>query len=816
MHITRRARARNRRIFSASAAALIACLVLAGWRFDIGLLKTAIPGLVAMNPISAVAFLFAALSIALFTDRELSEQIERRRLIAQICAGAATLIGAAKLIALASGPDVGVDRWLFSTKLALGVRMPNAMAPTTALNFALLGAALLLLNSTRRRSSLPWVCALIAGFQATAALLGYACGIQHFYELTPFVPMALHTAVAFLLVSFGTMSCQGNPVSLATPTGKNAGGTMARRLLPAAILVPAAIGWLRLEGQRTEIFHNEMGLALQTVANMVVFAFVVIWNARLLSRTDAERSKAELRLRRVHRDLESRVHERTEQLFTANQSLQLASGELEDRVRERTAILAETEARLHAIVENANSIILVKDLEGKIILVNQRFAALVGRPKEEILGRTDYDFFPKEMADEFRAHDVEAVRIGAVTEREETVPRSDGGCHTFIANKFPLRDSNGNIYALCDISTDITERKHMEDTLLENQRALEASVYANQLIMDNSRDVICTVDEAGRFVTVSAACETLWGYTTKELQGKRYIEMVLAEDREKTNRVAAEIVAGTAASDFENRYARKDGSVIHMMWSAYWSDADRIMFAVGHDITERARHAAALNQAKEDADRANRAKSEFLSRMSHELRTPMNAILGFAQLLEMDALTSDQSEGVKHILRGGHHLLELINEILDLSRIEAGRMSLSLEPVPLEPVLRETLELVYPLAAERGVRLSSLPHCDAFILVDRQRLKQVLLNLLSNAIKYNRLNGSVTIRCEEEDQHIRILISDTGVGIPADRLTDLFTPFARLGAERDTVEGTGLGLAVTKRFVEAMKGTITVESERGE
>ncbi|MBA2585665.1 MAG: response regulator [Chthoniobacterales bacterium] len=280
--------------------------------------------------------------------------------------------------------------------------------------------------------------------------------------------------------------------------------------------------------------------------------------------------------------------------------------------------------------------------------------------------------------------------------------------------------------------------------------------------------------------------------------------------------MAAEIVGGAAANDFENRYARKDGSVIHMLWSAYWSDADKIMFAVGHDITERARHAAALNQAKEDADRANRAKSEFLSRMSHELRTPMNAILGFAQLLEMDALTSDQSEGVKHILRGGHHLLELINEILDLSRIEAGRMSLSLEPVQLEPVLRETLALVHPLAAERGVRLNSLPHCDAFILVDRQRLKQVLLNLLSNAIKYNRLNGSVTIRCEEENQHVRILISDTGAGIPANRLADLFTPFERLGAEQSTAEGTGLGLAVTKRFVEAMKGTITVESERGE
>ncbi|HEY2614975.1 MAG TPA: ATP-binding protein, partial [Chthoniobacterales bacterium] len=237
---------------------------------------------------------------------------------------------------------------------------------------------------------------------------------------------------------------------------------------------------------------------------------------------------------------------------------------------------------------------------------------------------------------------------------------------------------------------------------------------------------------------------------------------------------------------------------------------------VSTDITDRKRAGKALQDAKEEAERANRAKSEFLSRMSHELRTPMNAILGFAQLLQMDKLTPQQHDGVGHILRGGEHLLKLINEVLDIARIEAGRISLSCEPVEIAGVIRETLELVGPLASERNVGLINSVTEGNFILVDRQRFKQVLINLVSNAIKYNRLDGTVTLKCEMTESRGRVTISDTGLGIAPARLKHLFTPFERLGAEHSAVEGTGLGLTVAKRFVEAMAGTIDVESQPGE
>ncbi len=225
-----------------------------------------------------------------------------------------------------------------------------------------------------------------------------------------------------------------------------------------------------------------------------------------------------------------------------------------------------------------------------------------------------------------------------------------------------------------------------------------------------------------------------------------------------------------------------------------------------------------LRGAKDEAEKANRAKNEFLSRMSHELRTPLNAILGFGQLLEMDHLPGEQQESVEHILRSGRHLLGLIDEVLDIARIEAGNLALSLEPVLIIDELQDALDLVQPIAAARNIRLDSDRRelCRRHVAADRLRLKQVFLNLLSNAVKYNHPGGTVTLSCEETGNgRVRVKVTDTGPGIPPDKLTRLFTPFDRLGAEQSEVEGTGLGLSLAKHLVEAMGGTLGVESAPG-
>ena len=232
---------------------------------------------------------------------------------------------------------------------------------------------------------------------------------------------------------------------------------------------------------------------------------------------------------------------------------------------------------------------------------------------------------------------------------------------------------------------------------------------------------------------------------------------------------------------------------------------------------ERAAAAAAL-EAKREADRANTAKSEFLSRMSHELRTPLNAILGFGQLLELDDITEEQAESVDHILRAGRHLLGLINEVLDLARIESGHLALSPEAVGLYEVIKDTVDLIGPLAAERALQVHapSPPECAWTVQADRQRLKQVLLNLTSNAVKYNHHGGSIRLTCHAGEGRIRIAVADTGPGIPADKLPRLFTQFDRLGAEHSEVQGTGMGLVLAKRLAEAMGGALTVDSVEGQ
>ena len=240
---------------------------------------------------------------------------------------------------------------------------------------------------------------------------------------------------------------------------------------------------------------------------------------------------------------------------------------------------------------------------------------------------------------------------------------------------------------------------------------------------------------------------------------------------------------------------------------------------IARDVSDRRRLDEERAAAHEEADRANRAKSEFLSRMSHELRTPLNSVLGFAQLLEMEPLAPRQEESTREILKAGSHLLELIDEVLDIARIEAGRLRLSLEPVDAVLVIDECISLLGPQAYQEGVTVAmDGTHIGSmYVVADRQRLKQVLLNLLSNGIKYNREQGTVQVSIERTagGSRIRIDVSDSGRGIPPERIEQLFAPFERLGLEGTGIQGTGLGLALTKPLVEAMGGTISVTSEPG-
>jgi signal transduction histidine kinase len=233
---------------------------------------------------------------------------------------------------------------------------------------------------------------------------------------------------------------------------------------------------------------------------------------------------------------------------------------------------------------------------------------------------------------------------------------------------------------------------------------------------------------------------------------------------------------------------------------------------VSRDVTEAAEFEENLAAAKDEAERANAAKSEFMSRMSHELRTPLNSILGFAQILQMELDSKEDLELVDHVFKSGQHLLTLINEVLDISRVETGNIGLSLEPVRLQELVNECLDIIGPQASEHGVGIGYSDSFDYAVLADQLRLKQVVLNLLSNAIKFNRSQGSVTLHCSARSNRVRLSVSDTGHGIAPELRERLFTAFDRLDAETRGIEGTGLGLTLSKTLIEAMGGTLGFET----
>ncbi|MGH2425194.1 MAG: ATP-binding protein [bacterium] len=371
----------------------------------------------------------------------------------------------------------------------------------------------------------------------------------------------------------------------------------------------------------------------------------------------------------------------------------------------------------------------------------------------------------------------------------------------------------GQLARVFDEMAETLQRRDIERR--QTEQALRSSEEKFSKAFVASPDAVSiTRLQDGLMVDVNPAAERLFGYTRAELIGKTSLALGLFDDPADRERFAGLVREQGHVRDYELRL-RKGAEVRDVLVSADQIDiaGTSHLLSIVRDITAQKR-AEQDRLAKEAAEAANRAKSEFLSRMSHELRTPLNAIIGFGQLMEMDAVTPEQRESVDQILRAGRHLLNLINEILDIARIEAGRLSLSIEPVALQEIVEECQDLIRPSAAQRRIVLDLQTGVDSqIVMADRQRLKQVLLNLLSNAVKFNSEGGRVTLSCTSRPQdRLRLGVTDTGPGISPESLRKLFTPFERLGAGQLGIEGTGLGLALSKTLTEAMQGVMGVES----
>jgi PAS domain S-box-containing protein len=444
-------------------------------------------------------------------------------------------------------------------------------------------------------------------------------------------------------------------------------------------------------------------------------------------------------------------------------------------------------------------------------LVNDVFSLGTGLTRERVEGRPTPEVWPAPTAAEILASERKLLEDQpAVTGEEQFVTAV--GARDFIVNRFLIPDADGNPYAIGGIATDITERRAAEKALAVRERLLDSVIRA-------SPDMITLMDRDGVIHQISETASAMFGHPLEVFGRTHLFDFVHPDDRDEVAASFIRMVTGAVGHmDLRYRVRHADGH-----WVTVESRGRVVLDENGHfstavvisrDITAELETERRLRASREAAEHASRAKSEFLSRMSHELRTPLNSILGFAQLLQMDDLSVGQADAVEHILRAGRHLLDLIDEVLDIARIETGHLELVMEAVGVGQILAEAMDLTNPMAARAEVTMhNAVDFRNApVVLADRQRLMQVLLNILSNAVKYNRPGGRVDVSCGPHPPRWRVSISDTGRGIRPEDLERVFAPFDRLGAEQTGVEGTGVGLALSRHLVEQMGGRLDFDS----
>ena len=497
-----------------------------------------------------------------------------------------------------------------------------------------------------------------------------------------------------------------------------------------------------------------------------------------------------------------------------------------------------------AIFNSANFSSIATDAKGVIQIFNVGAERMLGYTAAEVMNQiTPADISdPQEVIARAKALSVELetpitpgfealvfkASRGIEDIYELTYIRKDGSRFPAVVSVTALRDAQDAIIGYLLIGTDNTARKQVEEERKKlDQRLRDQQFYTRSLIESNI-DALMTTDPSGIITDVNKQMEELTGCTRDELIGAPFKNYFT--DPERAEAAIKQVLSEKKVTNFELTARARGGKHTVVSYNATtFYDRDRTLqgvCAAARDVTERNRldqvlleKNVELESAKSVAEQANLAKSDFLSSMSHELRSPLNAILGFAQLMESDSQppTPVQKESLAQILVAGWHLLNLINEILDLAVIEAGTVSLSGESVSLDEVMLECRAMLEPQAQQRGISMT-FPEFDTpcFVSSDRTRLKQILINLISNAIKYNKVQGTVVVDYAViAPDRIRINITDTGAGLPPEKLAQLFQPFNRLGQEAGGEEGTGIGLVVTKRLVELMGGAIGVDSTVG-
>jgi len=499
--------------------------------------------------------------------------------------------------------------------------------------------------------------------------------------------------------------------------------------------------------------------------------------------------------------------------------LSQADAEFEDAQQ----ALRDAEASYTSLVEHLPVHVVRKDLHGRITFANRTLCELLGRPLEDVLGRTDFDFFPPQLAEKYRQDDFRVMQRREVFRDVEQYQGPDNTLRYMQVMKSPVIDSAGAVVGVQGIFWDVSENKRQEAELRESE-------VRKRALFEASMDAIILSDHEGKIIEFNRAAEKLFGYTRREVAGQDLVDLILpavARNRHRDNLLryaGAGEVGSLLAKRIEVPVRRKCGEtfVAEMATQPIPLQGSAAFAIFIRDITKRKEAEAALQQSKEAAEAANRAKSQFVANMSHEIRTPLNAILGMTDLLLSTELSAEQREYLQLLQDSGESLLAVINDVLDFSKIEAGKLDLETAPFDLRERLGDALKSLAFRAHSKGLELvcDVAPEVPSIVLGDAHRLRQVIVNLVGNAIKFtDRGEIVVTVRVQDRKAREVVLecsVCDTGIGIPPDKQKHIFDAFEQAdNSMKRRFGGTGLGLAISTRLVKLMGGKIGVKSRVG-
>ncbi|MDR3476501.1 MAG: response regulator [Gammaproteobacteria bacterium] len=775
------------KIISATIITLSTIIVVA-WAFYYWIPKNALVYLYAVKPNTAICFFLSSISLWFYSEKP----SKYNQGLAQVASGIVFLIGFITLFEYFFRLNFGIDEWVLNS---WGTHQQEnyvtaRMSPFTAINFVLIGYTFFFFDSNDVSYRLHQFLISFVLFFTFFKFTNYLYRINNMNEILGLNIsvsagiFSLPTLIAFFFLALGMLFVRPNRGIVSILTSGEAGGALARRLIPPIMILPVILGYIGLTGQWGDLYETKTGISVLVTGTIIFLIGLLIYNAYIINKVDALRKQAEKSLK--------------------NKNIQL-----------------------QAMLDHTSAYIYITDLQGKLLLVNKEFEKVFHLNAQDVVGKRMIEYFSEELSNKI-SEDNRKILLNREPIAVEEEVMEQGKSRTFIANKFPLFNESGVLYAIGGIATDISNVKLVHEILRENSERLSIALKSAQAGVwswDIVEDKVVWDDHMHQLFGLKP------GQFPNNLEES--MRLIFPEDRDKVISYFEKAIQTGAEFETEFRVMYSDNSIHYLdargkVYLDLESNPIR-MSGVCIETTDRKEAEEQLRRAKDiaevlavEAEQANRAKSAFLAAMSHEIRTPLNGVIGMTALLMYTQLTHEQRDTVENIRISGEALLSVINDILDYSKIESEHLDLEMTDFNLSSLVQETVDMIAAQAHLKGIAIGAYidPNVPEWFTGDPNRIKQILTNLVGNAEKFTE-KGEISIQLKiiEKSEDVCTLlfdVIDTGIGIQPEVRERLFKPFSQgdISTSRK-FGGTGLGLAISKRLVEMMGGNIDVESSPG-